>query len=199
MGEKRDLVFERNTGLVFSVIHKNFSNYKNREDLIQTGYVGLLKAIDSFNPIKGVKFSTYATRCILNEIYNYVLKDSTVKIPNRYNHKDVIVSTVSLDMKIPGDDESKTITLQETIEGSNNIEDYIEKESVMMNINGFIDKEIKNSLHKKIMKDYIDQLLITGRKNIALLANVYGMNSSTMNNLVNDYLLKLKTYLISIK
>lgn len=198
MGEKRDLVFERNTGLVHSVVHKNFSNYRNKEDLTQTGYVGLLKAIDTFNPAKGIKFSTYATKCIINEIYNYVLKDSTVKIPNRYNHRDVMINIVSLDMKVQGDDESKDIKLQETISGFDNISEYIEKESIMEDINTYINKEIKNDLHKEIMSDYINQFLITGRKNIGLLADKYDINVSTMNNLVNDYLIKLKNYLKSI-
>lgn len=57
-----------NMGLVHYVLHKYFPLYIDNQDNIQNGYVGLIKAVDSFDESIGNTFSTYATRCIFNEI-----------------------------------------------------------------------------------------------------------------------------------
>lgn len=57
-----------NMGLVHYVLHKYFPLYIDNQDNIQNGYVGLIKAVDSFNESTGNTFSTYASRCIFNEI-----------------------------------------------------------------------------------------------------------------------------------
>ena len=57
-----------NMGLVHYVLHKYFPLYMDNQDNIQNGYVGLIKAVDSFDESTGNTFSTYATRCIFNEI-----------------------------------------------------------------------------------------------------------------------------------
>jgi RNA polymerase sporulation-specific sigma factor len=62
----RDKIFNANTGLVFSICKKY--PQQNQDDLEQYGFIGLLSAIETFDPNKKVRFSTYATRCIINEI-----------------------------------------------------------------------------------------------------------------------------------
>lgn len=57
-----------NMGLVYYVLHKYFPLYIDNQDNIQNGYVGLIKAVDSFDESTGNTFSTYASRCIFNEI-----------------------------------------------------------------------------------------------------------------------------------
>lgn len=57
-----------NMGLVHHVLHKYFPLYIDNQDNIQNGYVGLIKAVDSFDESTGNAFSTYASRCIFNEI-----------------------------------------------------------------------------------------------------------------------------------
>ena len=57
-----------NMGLVHYVLHKYFPLYIDNQDNIQNGYVGLIKAVDSFDESTGNTFSTYASRCIFNEI-----------------------------------------------------------------------------------------------------------------------------------
>ena len=64
-----------NEKLVFYVYNKLTPNdfvINNRDDLIQEGYIGLLKAEKSYDPNKGVKFSTYATMCIRNAMLLYM-------------------------------------------------------------------------------------------------------------------------------
>lgn len=57
-----------NMNLVHYIIHKYFPQYITNQDVIQNGYVGLIKAVDSFDESAGNAFSTYAARCIFNEI-----------------------------------------------------------------------------------------------------------------------------------
>ena len=57
-----------NMGLVHYVIHKYFPLYIDNQDNIQNGYVGLIKAADSFDESAGNTFATYVARCIFNEI-----------------------------------------------------------------------------------------------------------------------------------
>lgn len=57
-----------NMNLVHYIVHKHFPQYTANQDIIQNGYVGLIKAVDSFDESTGNMFSTYAARCIFNEI-----------------------------------------------------------------------------------------------------------------------------------
>lgn len=57
-----------NMNLVHYIVHKHFPQYTANQDVIQNGYIGLIKAVDSFDESMGNTFSTYATRCIFNEI-----------------------------------------------------------------------------------------------------------------------------------
>lgn len=57
-----------NMNLVHYIIHKHFPQYIANQDVIQNGYIGLIKAVDSFDESMGNTFSTYAARCIFNEI-----------------------------------------------------------------------------------------------------------------------------------
>lgn len=65
-----------NMNLVHYVIHKYFPLYMDNQDNIQNGYVGLIKAVDSFDESTGNTFSTYAARCIFNEIAINLRKQS---------------------------------------------------------------------------------------------------------------------------
>lgn len=57
-----------NMNLVHCIVHKHFPQYITNQDVIQNGYVGLIKAVDSFDESMGNTFATYAARCIFNEI-----------------------------------------------------------------------------------------------------------------------------------
>ena len=60
----RSLLIERNLRLVSHIVKKYYSKTNDTDDLISIGTIGLIKAIDSFNPEKGIKLATYASRCI---------------------------------------------------------------------------------------------------------------------------------------
>lgn len=76
----RELIVDQNIGLVKNLAMKYASNYYEPEDLIQVGFVGLVKAIDRFDCRFDVMFSTYAVPMILGEIKRFIRDDGKIKI-----------------------------------------------------------------------------------------------------------------------
>ncbi len=66
--EARRILIERNLRLVAHVAKKYQGPSQELDDLISTGSIGLIKAVDSFNQEKGSRLATYAVRCIDNEL-----------------------------------------------------------------------------------------------------------------------------------
>ena len=64
----RDLLIKHNLRLVAHIAKKYYSSTKDQDDLISIGAIGLIKAVESYDFEKGIKFATYAARCIENEI-----------------------------------------------------------------------------------------------------------------------------------
>ncbi len=64
----RQELIEHNLRLVSHIIKKYYSGYSEQEDLFSIGTVGLIKAVDSFDAEKGIRFATYGARCIENAI-----------------------------------------------------------------------------------------------------------------------------------
>ncbi|NLY46429.1 MAG: RNA polymerase sporulation sigma factor SigE [Tissierella sp.] len=73
------ILIERNLRLVVYIARK-FDNTKiSIEDLISIGTIGLIKAVNTFDPDKNIKLATYASKCIENEILMYLRKTSKIK------------------------------------------------------------------------------------------------------------------------
>ena len=67
----RERLIEHNLRLVAHIVKKYYTQYKNEEDLVSIGTIGLIKAIDTFKEDNGARFTTYAGKCIQNEILMY--------------------------------------------------------------------------------------------------------------------------------
>ena len=74
--EAKSILIERNLRLVVYIAKKFENTGVNIEDLISIGTIGLIKAINTFNPQKNIKLATYASRCIENEILMYLRKNN---------------------------------------------------------------------------------------------------------------------------
>ena len=64
----RQKLIEHNLRLVAHIIKKYYASQNDQEDLISIGTIGLIKAVDTFDPEKGIRLSSYASRCIENAI-----------------------------------------------------------------------------------------------------------------------------------
>lgn len=78
--DAREKLVEENMGLVFTVVHRFQGRGCDREDLVQIGCIGLLKAIDNFDSSFEVRFSTYAVPMIAGEIKRFLRDDGMIKV-----------------------------------------------------------------------------------------------------------------------
>ncbi|MGN0388514.1 MAG: RNA polymerase sporulation sigma factor SigF [Suilimivivens sp.] len=81
-GEKevREVLIEQNLGLVHHIVKRFLNRGYDTDDLFQIGVIGLIKAIDKFDPSFDVKFSTYAVPLIAGEIKRFLRDDGMVKV-----------------------------------------------------------------------------------------------------------------------
>ena len=98
----REKLISHNSRLVAHIV-KRYTNSLEADDLLSVGTIGLVKAIDSFDYDKKVQLSTYAARCINNEIL--------MLIRSNKKHKNV----VSLNSLTSSNDEDKELELQDVI------------------------------------------------------------------------------------
>lgn len=76
----RKRLIEHNLRLVVYIAKKFDNTGVGVEDLISIGTIGLIKAINTFNPNKNIKLATYASRCIENEILMYLRRNNKTKL-----------------------------------------------------------------------------------------------------------------------
>lgn len=107
--EARNILIEHNLRLVAHIVKKFDNTRIDKDDLLSIGAYGLIKAVDSYNFNSTTKLSTYASRCIENEILMYLRSNK--------KHKDV----TSLYSSIGEDKEGNEIRLCDVIEDSSPI------------------------------------------------------------------------------
>ena len=78
--EARQQYIKGNLRLVLSVIRRFSSSSENVDDLFQIGCIGLIKAIDNFDPTLNVKFSTYAVPMIIGEIRRFLRDNNAIRV-----------------------------------------------------------------------------------------------------------------------
>lgn len=116
----RNILIEHNLRLVAHIVKKFDKNNNETDDLISIGTIGLIKGIDSYNRSRATKITTYAARCVENEILMHFRK-----LKNTGN-------TISLNDAIGYDKDGNEISLQEVIKDDTiDIPDYLHiKENV---------------------------------------------------------------------
>lgn len=78
--EAKAVLIEHNLRLVVYIAKKFDNTGVGVEDLISIGTIGLIKAINTFNPEKNIKLATYASRCIENEILMFLRRNSKTRM-----------------------------------------------------------------------------------------------------------------------
>ncbi len=79
--DAREKLISGNLRLVLSVIQRFAGRGENMDDLFQVGCIGLIKAIDNFDPAHGVYFSTYGVPLISGEVRRYLRDRSPLRVP----------------------------------------------------------------------------------------------------------------------
>lgn len=78
--QARELLIEHNLRLVVYIAKKFDNTGVGVEDLISIGTIGLIKAINTYNPDKKIKLATYASRCIENEILMHLRRTNKIRL-----------------------------------------------------------------------------------------------------------------------
>ncbi len=110
----KNKLVEHNLRLVAHIIKKYYSNYSDQHDLISLGTIGLVKAVNSFDESKGIRFATYASKCIENEILMY------------FRGKKKNSNEISINEPIETDNEGNPLTLMDIINSEDNISENID-------------------------------------------------------------------------
>ncbi len=143
----RDKLITHNLRLVSHIV-KKYSGAEDADDLISVGSIGLIKAIDSFNSSKGTLLSTYASRCIENEILMLL----------RSNKKHM--RTQSLEEALICDKDGNEVTLMDII-----------PESEEKQTDNVVNAQILTDDIDKMMKQVLDE------REYQVISYRYGLNN----------------------
>ena len=78
--EARNVLVEHNLRLVAHIAKKYAGPRRDQDDLISIGTIGLIKAVNTFDPSKKIKLATYASRCIENEVLMFLRRHSRTRM-----------------------------------------------------------------------------------------------------------------------
>ena len=128
--DARAALIEHNLRLVVYIARRFENTGVGIEDLISIGTIGLIKAINTFDPAKNIKLATYASRCIENEILMYLRRTSKTKLE------------VSIDEPLNVDWDGNELLLSDILGTDEDV----------------IYKDIEDEIEKDLLKNAIDHL-----------------------------------------
>lgn len=125
----KNMLIEHNLRLVVYIAKKFESTGIGIEDLVSIGTIGLIKAVNTFSPCKGIKLATYASRCIENEILMFIRKTQPLK------------SEVSIDEPLNVDWDGNELLLSDVLGTENDVVNRgIEQDAERMVLNEAVDR-----------------------------------------------------------
>ena len=133
----RNILVEHNLRLVAHIIKKYYQNYDGQEDLVSIGTIGLIKAINTYDLSKNIKLSSYASRCVENEILMHF----------RGNRKSS--QNVSLNDAIDTDKDGNPLTLIDILASDMDVAE-----------------DVDTKLRLEVLDRYIDEVLTDREKQI---------------------------------
>ena len=134
---KNELI-EHNLRLVAHIIKKYYSSSVQQDDLISIGTIGLIKAINTFDPDKGTRLATYAARCIENEILM------------QFRAQKKTSQDISVNEPIDTDSEGNPLTLMDIIATEDEIVEDIYKITMLKKLSTEVGR-IKDPREKSII------------------------------------------------
>ena len=184
--EVRKTLIERNLRLVVYIARKFENTGIGIEDLISIGTIGLIKAVNTFNPQRNIKLATYASRCVENEILMYIRKNSCLK-------KDV-----SIDEPLNIDWDGNELLLSDVLGTDANIihstiEEEVDKQLLHIAMEKLSDRETRiiqlrfglGSEEEKTQKEVADMLGISQSYISRLEKRIIGRLKKEISKMIN--------------
>lgn len=134
----RKKLIEHNLRLVAHVIKKYYTQDREQDDLISIGTIGLIKAVDSFKPNKGIKLSSYASRCVENEVLMH------------FRASKKTAQDVSINEPIEMDKNGNALTIMDTMSTGSDIIDEIDSKMKCEKLYVFLEN-LKDKREKEIV------------------------------------------------
>jgi len=174
----REKLIEHNLRLVIFIAKKFENTNVDTEDLISIGTIGLIKAVNGFDPTKKIKLATFASRCIENEILMFLRKSIRLK------------TEVSLDEPLNTDGEGNELLLGDVLGTDNDM----------------IFKNLETTVEKQLLSEGLKKLSERERKIVGLrfglnggqeftqkeVADLLGISQSYISRLEKKIILRLK-------
>ncbi|HEX6594849.1 MAG TPA: RNA polymerase sporulation sigma factor SigE [Bacillota bacterium] len=153
----RAVLIERNLRLVVYIARKFENTGINIEDLISIGTIGLIKAVNTFNPERKIKLATYASRCIENEILMYLRRNNKIK------------SEISFDEPLNIDWDGNELLLSDVLGTDEDI----------------ITKDLEKKVDKHLLKKALNQLNEREKKIMELRFGLVGEKEKTQKDVAD--------------
>ncbi|MEN2766533.1 RNA polymerase sporulation sigma factor SigE [Ornithinibacillus xuwenensis] len=153
----RSVLIERNLRLVVYIARKFENTGINIEDLISIGTIGLIKAVNTFNPEKKIKLATYASRCIENEILMYLRRNNKLK------------SEISFDEPLNIDWDGNELLLSDVLGTDDDI----------------ITKNLETKVDKHLLQDALSQLNAREKQIMELRFGLIGEEEKTQKDVAD--------------
>ena len=153
----RDKLIEHNLRLVVFLAKKYENTKIDLEDLVSIGTIGLIKGVNTFQNDKNIKLSTYASRCIDNEILMYLRKTKKKR------------TEVSFEDSLSFDSEGNELHLEDVLGTDDNI----------------VTKPIEDELDKKLMYKEVSKLGKRDKEIIELRYGLNGKKEMTQKEVAN--------------
>ncbi|MEE0956784.1 MAG: RNA polymerase sporulation sigma factor SigK [Ruminococcus sp.] len=128
--EARQKLIEHNLRLVAHIVKKYYGVSDEQDDLVSIGTIGLIKAINTYKPDKNIKLSSYASRCIENEILMY------------FRSAKKSAQDVSLNETIDTDKDGNQLTLLDILAVEDDILDNLDKKLNTRKLGQFMREEL---------------------------------------------------------
>ncbi len=186
MEEAKAILIEHNLRLVVYIAKKFDNTGVGVEDLISIGTIGLIKAINTFNPEKNIKLATYASRCIENEILMYLRRNSKTRLE------------VSIDEPLNVDWDGNELLLSDILGTEEDIicrgiEDEVERKLLLKAVNKLSDRE-KLIIRMRFGLGTPDGQEMTQKE----VATLLGISQSYISRLEKRIMKQLKREMVSV-
>lgn len=159
--EARNKLVEHNLRLVAHIIKKYYGMQSEQDDLVSIGTIGLIKAVDTYDMNKNIRLSSYASRCIENEILMH------------FRNAKKSAQDISLNETIDTDKDGNPLTLLDIMAVDDNIIDTLDLKFNSRKLGQYINEELDEREKKIIILRYgLDGNEPMTQKNVAKLLNI---------------------------
>ena len=159
--DAKNKLIEHNLRLVAHIIKKYYGVSSEQDDLVSIGTIGLIKAINTFKPDKKIRLSSYASRCIENEILMH------------FRSVKKSAQDISINETIDTDKDGNQLTLLDIMAVDDDIIDNLDKKLNIKKLGQYINEELEEREKKIIILRYgLDGRKPVTQKQIAKQMNI---------------------------